>query len=546
MLDNKMQGPSISSFNSISPIKIPRSNFQRDFTKKGTMNLDYWIPWVCDEILPGDHLTLNGTLFARLTTLLKPIMDNIYLDSASFFVPNRLVFDNWEKLQGQQVNPGDSVAYSTPVIDHTAAPLSTTGFLEQSIFDYMDIPTKVTDIRDINAMPFRGINLIFNEFLRDQNLTNSLTVSTGAGPDDPALYAYSQYKSRKKKDYISSCLPWAQKGNPLTIPLGSSAPVLGIGIDASTYTFGNGAINVKLSDGSTAAWGANESGGVGDSAAANYVYIQEDGTTGYPNIYADLSSSSGITLALFRQYALYQQILELDARGGTRYVESVYSRFGVVLPDFRAQRPELIGQGSQPINVYAVPQTSSTSGSNYQGGLTAYGTSLGKHFSTYAAVEHGFLIVMLRARADLTYQQGIQRHQTRRTRYDYYEPLLNGMGEMTVLNREIRCVGGTDATTGDYGVFGYNEQFSDYRFKQSTLCGYFRSNATGTLDSYHLSEQFASTPSLNDSFIRQKTPIDRVLTVATASAPNLIIDSFWKYSHTRTLPMRSNPGIDVI
>lgn len=536
MLNSKLQGPNITAFNQISQQRVPRSNFQRDFTKKGTMNFDYWIPWICDEILPGDQFSMNATFFARLTTPFKPFMDNTYLDTASFFVPSRILWDNWEKFQGQQTNPGDSVAYSTPVIDHTVAPLSTTGFLEQSIFDYMDVPTKVTDIRDLNALPYRAINLIYNEWLKDQNLTNSLTVKTDDTADDPALYAYSQYKSRKKKDYITSCLPWPQKGVAVSLPLTGSAPVTRVSNSGLWTAYQAGVDTVAGND------TLESANGNGDVAITAY------GVSFDPNggLEVDGSGFSPITLQLFRQTALYQQILELDARGGTRYVESVYSRFGVTLPDFRAQRPELISQSSQPINTYAVPQTSATAGASTQGSLAAFATSMGKHQASFSAVEHGYVIVLVRARADLTYQQGLERFQTRRTRLDYYEPLLNGMGEMAVLNREVRTVGGTNATTGDYGVFGYQEQFADYRYKPSKICGYFRSNATGTLDVWHLSQSFAATPSLNDAFIRQSTPIDRVLTVATSAAPNLIIDSFIKYNHTRPLPIRTNPGIDII
>jgi len=259
---------------------------------------------------------------------------------------------------------------------------------------------------------------------------------------------------------------------------------------------------------------------------------------------ADLNDATAITINALRQAALYQQILELDARGGTRYVESIYSRFGVISPDFRLQRPELLGQGSTRINIYSVPQTAPTvEGTTPQGNLAAFGTAnIGGHGCRYSATEHGMLFGLMNVRADLTYQQGLPRMFTRKTRLDYYEPLLNGLGEQAVLNREIYTQGDDGGGLADLEVLGYAERFSEYRFRNSQITGKFRSNATGTLDVWHLSQQFGALPVLNSSFITESVPMARVLAVNTE--PSFLMDASFSYNHVRPMPIRSNPGID--
>lgn len=544
--DMHIQGPQINQFNNIGTNKIPRSLFKRDFTRRTTFNSDVLVPIFVDEILPGDEVNLSLTAQVRMSTPIKPLMDNLYFETFWFFVPNRLVWSNWEKFQGSQTNPGDSTAYSIPVLDRTTAPLNTTGFTNQSIYDYLGLPTLVTaaagsKMASISALFNRAYDLCWTHFFRDENLQNSIAVATGDGPDACTLYTL---RSRnKRKDYITSCLPWPQKGTEVKVSLGTTAPVLGIGTDTSSWPYNTK--SVYESDSTTSVYAAAKGVGYNTGAGADHlIWIERLGSTDYPNIRADLSSASAITINALRQAALYQQILELDARGGTRYVESLYSRFGVVSPDFRLQRPELLGQGTTRINVYAVPQTSAQAASGTttpQGNLSAFSATpvVGGHACHYSATEHGMIIGLANVRADLTYQQALPRMFTRSTRYDFYEPLLNGLGEQAVYNAEVDA----DGTTGDNTIFGYQERFSEYRFRNSEVTGIFRSNDSQTLQVWHLSQQFGSVPTLNSSFITSSTPMDRILAVATSVAPAFLMDAFYNYNHVRPMPIRSNPGI---
>ena len=532
--DFHVQGPQINQFNSIAGENHPRSAFKRDFTRRSTFNSDLLIPIFLDEILPGDDVNLRMTALTRMSTPIKPLMDNLYLETFWFFVPNRLLWSNWKKFQGEQINPGDSTAFTIPVLNKSVAPISTTGFAVQSIYDYFELPTLVTNLGSISALYNRAYDLIWNEWFRDENLQNSITVPTGDGPDDPATYTLR--KRNKRKDYRTSCLPWPQKGTAVSVSLGATAPVTRTPNAAAWTLFKAGTNN----NASTTAISLQPSGGnviFNDSAAT--------GLSLHPNggLYADLSATAPITINALRQAALYQQILELDARGGTRYVEPIYSRFGVISPDFRLQRPELIGQGSTRINIYAVPQTAPTvSGQTAQGNLAAFGTNVinGDHGCRYAATEHGIILGLANVRADLTYQQAVPKMFTRSTRLDFYEPLLNGLGEQAVLNQEVYAQG----TSADTDVFGYQERFAEYRYKDSVITGKFRSTDPTTLDIWHLSQKFTALPGLNSTFIEEGVPMARVLAVPTE--PSFLFDASFDYTHVRVMPMRSNPGIDKL
>lgn len=537
-----VQGPQINQFNNIAPSKIPRSMFKRDYTYRTTFDSDYLIPIFIDEILPGDDVNIKMTAFTRMSTPQKPLMDNLYQETAWFFVPMRLVWQNWEKFQGQQTNPGDSVAYTIPKLDPTVAPISTTGFTVGSIYDYFGLPTGVTNLDKLSALFNRAYALTYNEWFRDENLQNSLTFSTGDGPDNPAFYTLQ--KRGKRKDYRTSCLPWPQKGDPVTIPIASGTypvsvktPLENMWVRKTSASLSEQIIGqTQVTDTALKIAGVMP-------GSDGPIFWGSDIDGNVPGIEVTIDNFDPISINALRQAALYQQILELDARGGTRYVESIYTRFGVISPDFRLQRPELIGQGSTRINIYAVPQTApSTEASTPQGNLAAYGVNVinRDHGCRYSATEHGIILGIMNVRADLTYQQGIPKMFSRQTRLDFYEPLLNGLGEQAVLNKEIFAQG----TSEDDDVFGYQERFAEYRYRDSQITGLFRSTAAQSLDVWHVSEEFADLPVLNGEFIQSNTPMDRVL--AVPSEPDFLCDISFDYTHVRPMPIRSNPGIDKL
>lgn len=545
-MDFKVQGPQIHQFNSIQQRAIPRSAFKRDYPHKTTLDTNYLYPIFVDEILPGDDVHIKMNAILRLTTPIKPIMDNLYAETFWFFVPYRLVWDNWEKFQGQQTNPGDSVDYTLPLLNF---PTGNETIPEGGIGDYFGLATGVnfnTHDPKITSLYHRGYRLIWNTWFRDENLLNSVSVNTSDASD--AINSVDTLLKRgKRKDYRTSCLPWPQKGDAVTINVGGEAPIV--------WPSGLGSITVSRPASATstpanqlyagAAQGTNTTAlGIAGGTPLASTYPLTFSGLGPSDAYANLAAATGITINELRQASLYQQILELDARGGTRYVESIFSRFGVVSPDFRLQRPELIGLGQSPVNVYSVPQTAPTvSGQTPQGNLAAFGTAIskGEHQAKYAATEHGMILGLLNVRADLTYQQFIPRMFTRQTRLDFYEPLLNGLGEQAVLNKEIYAQG----TTDDDLPFGYAERFSEYKYRDAMVTGKFRSTDPQTLDVWHLSQKFDTLPILgSSSFIEEDVPMDRVVAVDTE--PKFLCDMHFTYNHVRPMPMNSSPGINIL
>lgn len=528
---------SVHQFSMIPRADIPRSTFDSQKAYKTTFDSGFLVPVYVDEILPGDTVKLNMTAFTRLATPLFPVMDNMHFESFFFFVPNRLVWDNWQKFMGERTpNPDSSIDFVIPTCTSPSG-----GYAVNSLQDYMGIPTtgQIVAPNTVvhNNLPMRAYNLIYNEWFRDENLQNSVVVDLGNGPDSPANYTL--LRRGKRHDYFTSALPWPQKGQSITLPLGGSAPVISSNtipkfkVQSGT-NFTNG--DMRFNAGSQTYFGPNNPG----SAVSGPVLF--DGTA--TGLVTDLSAATAATINQLRQSFQIQKLLERDARGGTRYTEIIRSHFGVISPDARLQRPEYLGGGSTPISINPIAQTSATNvtgGTTPQGNLAAYGTGLAiNHGFTYAATEHGYVIGLVNVRADLTYQQGLNKMWSRSTRYDFYFPAFATLGEQAILNKEIYCQG----TAADNNVFGYQERWAEYRYKPSQITGFFRSTASGTLDAWHLAQRFTALPTLNATFIQDTPPIDRVVAIGpSANGKQFLFDAFFNIRQARPMPMYSVPGL---
>lgn len=511
-------------FATVPRANIPRSTFDRSHGLKTTFDAGFLIPVLVDDVLPGDTITCRMTAFGRLSTPLKPIMDNLHLDSFFFFVPNRILWDNWEKFCGAQHDPADTTAYNTPRIgdSYTVA----TG----SMWEYMGLPLGLATTNErVCSLPMRAYHLIWNEWFRDQNLQDSIDVPTGDGPDFVSTLPSTLQRRGKRHDYFTSCLPWPQKNNTGTeveLPLGTEARIIGKHSAAGSTE--------ELS-----IFAPNIAGGTWKYIGADTTHAYMDASLGSEaeGLFADLANATGGSINALRQAFQLQKLYERDARGGTRYTEIVLSHFGVVSPDARLQRPEYLGGGTTRVGISAVANTSDTATAN-QGDLAAIGTATANgHGFHKSFTEHGYIIGLVSVRADLTYQQGLDRHWSRTTREDFYWPALAHIGEQAVLQKEIFIA--NDATDDD--VFGYQERYAEYRYKPSKLTGLFRSDAAGTLDIWHVSEDFSSAPTLNSTFIEENPPIDRV--IATPTEPHMILDAYFQYKCARPMPVYGVPGL---
>jgi len=534
---HKNKSVSTHKFAMVPRADIPRSSFAIETSHKTTFDAGYLVPVYVDEVLPGDTFNLKMTAFARLSTPLFPVMDNLHLDSFFFFVPNRLIWENWQKFMGEQNNPGDSTDYLIP---QSISPEG--GYLTNTLQDYMGLPTvnQIGAAATIShsALHLRAYNLIWNQWFRDQNLQDSVPVPMDDGPD---IYSdFTLLRRGKRHDYFTSALPWPQKGDPVSIPLGTTAPVRSDGNVAWFHNTGGYAGLVTNYD-----WGhaIRPDGGTGLADVSYLKFGTADGAAD-TGLVADLSDATAATINALRESFQVQRLLERDARGGTRYTEIIRSHFGVISPDARLQRPEYLGGGSTPIIINPVAQTSGTGltgGTSPLGNLAGVGTALASnHGFTQSFTEHGVIIGMVSIRADLNYQQGLRRMWNRKTRYDFYFPVFAHLGEQEVLNKEIYATG----TATDDQVFGYQERWAEYRYHPSQITGYFRSTAPTTLDAWHLAQKFNALPTLSDTFIEDRPPVDRVVAIgASANGKQFIFDSFFQIRTARPMPLYSVPGL---
>lgn len=493
---------------------IPRSRFNGSWTRKTAFDAGYLVPFLVDEILPGDHMRYSVTAYLRMATPLFPLFDNQRIDTFFFYVPTRILWTAWKRFMGEQQTPASSIDFTIPQIEAPAA-----GYLVGSLFDHFGLPVLNQPFTH-SALPLRAYNLIYNEWFRDQNLIDSATQLTADGPDPESIYTLR--RRAKSHDYFTTALPWPQKFTAPTIPLGGR-----VDVRATTSTTPVGAYSENL-----AAYREF------DTLAGTTVLFGAGPAAIDQRLFVDMATAAGVSVNVFRQAFLVQQLLERDARGGTRYVEILKSHFGVTSPDFRLQRPEYIGGGQSPLQITPVAQTAPTAGVPV-GALGAAGTGVGQHSASYAATEHGYIIGLINIRTELSYSQGIPRMWSRNTRYDFYWPSIAQLGEQAILRQEIYADPATLTV-----VFGYQEAWHSYRTRYSESTGLMRPGLPSTLDNWHLGQFFSTAPLLNQTFIEDNPPMARVLAAGELAVnQQYLADILISREAVRPIPAFGTPAL---
>lgn len=525
-------------------VGVSRSRFQRNSDNKTTFNTGDLIPIYLDEVLPGDTHQVDVACVMRMATPIFPVMDNAFCDFYFFFIPNRLLWGHWKEFMGENKETAwtPKTEYSVPQV---TAP--TGGWEEGTLADYLGLPTKVEGI-SVSALPGRAYGLIYNEWFRNQNVTQPTLVEVtdatttgkndGSATNDSAITLAKPLKAAKVFDYYTGALPEPQKGEPITLPMNGNAAIKPYDMETNKELGWHGTDNTHpVSD---ILLSTPEEGEI-----LNYtkdLIATTRGTSGGPKtvaLRADLSSVTAATINQLRQAFQIQKLLEKDARGGTRYREVLREHFGVISPDSRMQIPEYLGGYRLPINISQVIQTSSTDNTSPQGNTAALSvTTMNKPMFTKSFTEHGFIMGLAVVRTDQTYQQGIERMWSRKGRYDYYWPVLANIGEQAILNKEIYAQG----NTADEEAFGYQEAWADYRYKPSKVTGLFRSNAAQSLDAWHYAQDYDALPTLSTAWMEQ-TSTEMKRTLAVQSQPDFIADFYFMNKTTRCMPVYSIPGL---